>query len=262
MANNNVPRKALLPPYMGHAAWQDMADAIDEVFGPAVDNMVDALRYLRRVDIYDEREGTLPGSTPHPVVAKIQSRDLIEASLFDHVDPVTDRLRLNHLGLRVFDPTILDADSVSRLVGQVGSFWYLKGLGTFLDFIAFTLNIEITYSTLWTQDYVVFRPEGHASIGTPVWQGGAWYPTTHVRLDIPSGVSLTQLLNFKRLFYDIANYNLILESLSVSEWYYMLPASVALTTPVASNVAQASGAPAHITAVASFTERIEYIESV
>ena len=148
MNNRNIPRKALWPPYMGAAAWQELADAIDEVFGSTVDPMVEALRYLRRVDIYDERENTLAGATLHPVVQKIKSRDMIDASLYDHVDVVTDRLRLNQLGLRVMDPTILDSGSVARLVGNIGPFWYLKGLGTFLDFIAYTLNIEIQYANL------------------------------------------------------------------------------------------------------------------
>lgn len=256
-----IPRKALLPPYMGHEAWQDLGDVIDEVFGEDVDTMIEALRYLRETFIFDDRVVDNPDFTVHPVQEKILNRDMIDLALFDTYDEITERLRLNQLGLRVLDPTILDTASVNRLVQHIGAFWYIKGLETFLDFISYMLNTAVEYSNLWTQDYVNFFPEGDPAIGTKKWLGGLWYPTTHVRIDISnSNITSEELINFVRLFYDIANYNLVLEAIEQKEWNFILPASVGGAT-YPTDEENTVPVPAPITAIAHFIDRIEYIST-
>ena len=68
---------------------------------------------------------------------------------------------------------------------------------------------------LWSSDYKTFLEEGDPSIGTPIWQGGDWFPTTHVRLYFDffkfQGISATDLGNF---FYEFANYNLVLRDIA------------------------------------------------
>ena len=166
MATPTVPLKELLPPYMSHAAWQDLADAIDQVFGAQVSPLINSLAKMRYKYIFDDEVDTLT-QTPHPVQAKIKSRDMISVSLYDRYDSITERLRLNQLGLRVLDPSILDDAAVNRLVQHIGSFWYVKGLDSFLDFICYMLNTTVSFANLWTKDYVSFFPEGDPSIGTP-----------------------------------------------------------------------------------------------
>jgi hypothetical protein len=57
-------------------------------------------------------------------------------------------------------------------------------------------------------------PEGDPLIGTPIWQGGNWFPTTHVRVTFDgtkfSNVSDSDIVAF---FYSFAPYNLVLESI-------------------------------------------------
>lgn len=256
-----VPRKALLPPYMGHEAWQDLGDVIDEVFGADVDTMIEALRYLRETFIFDDRVVDSPNFVVHPVQEKILNRDMIDLALFDTYDSVTERLRLNQLGLRLLDPTILDNAAVNRLVQHIGAFWYIKGLESFLDFISYMMNTEVDFHNLWTRDYVNFFVEGDPAIGTPKWLGGDWYPTTHIRLDISNSfITSNDLINFLRLFYDIANYNLVIEAIEQNEWNFILPASIAGTT-YPTDEENTIPVPAPITALAQFVQRVEYIST-
>lgn len=260
MSTPLVPRKTLLPPYMSAEAWQDLADVIDEVFGEQVDPFIDALKYLRETFIYDDRVIDSPDFTPHPVQASILNRDLIDASLFDTYDTITERLRLNQLGLRVLDPTVLDLPAVNRLVQNIGAFWYIKGTEQFLDFISFILNTDVKYYMLWTRDYVHFLKENNPAIGTPVWAGGQWYPTTHIRLDISeSNLAPGVLVNFVRLFYDISNYNLVLESIEQTEWNFILPVSMNGTYPTDGYATVPIEAP--IVGCAYVVDRIEYLSS-
>ena len=176
-------------------------------------------------------------------------------------DSVTQRLRLNQLGLRLMDPTLVDDASINRLIQNIGLFWYSKGLASFLDFISFCLNTAAEYVNLWTQDYISFVPEGDPGIGSPVWNGGTWYPTTHIRVLIidPGLVNGTTLRNFVRLFYDIANYNLVLEGISYAEYHYVLPASDADDLDKQPGTPPYVCPPAHITAAAYMCGRVETI---
>jgi hypothetical protein len=82
-----------------------------------------------------------------------------------------------------------------------------------MEFINFCLATDFQITVLWTKDYVHFFPEGSSAIGTPIWKGGNWYPTTHVMIIAKGGlegVDFTTLVNF---FYEIANYNLVLWSI-------------------------------------------------
>lgn len=256
-----VPRRSLLPPYMNHEAWLDLADVIDEVFGEMVDNNIEALRYLRELFIYDERENEREDFVIHPVQEKINARAMVGPVSLDVYDTITDRIRLNQLGLRILDPTVMDNAALHRIVRHIGSFWYIKGVETFLDFISYMLNTTVEYFNLWTKDYVNFFKEGDPSIGTPKWNGGVWYPTTHIRIDISnSNLNQNQLVNFVRLYYDIANYNLVLESIETVQWNFILPDSVGHDTyPTDGDNTVPVEAP--IVALAQVHVRVDYISS-
>lgn len=216
--------KVLLPPYLYADAWNDLCEVMDEVLGEKVHFQLDAMRYLRDLFVADF------GNPDTVVGAKVADREFLDPEDFDVFDGSTERLRLSHVGLKIKDPTILNLPSgtqatllnsaTHRLVQNIGMFWMDKGRGTFMDFIAYCLNTQVKMVSLWTKDYVNFLPADSPSIGSPVWNGGPWYPTTHVRLDVSqAGISNTQLRALVKLFYDIANYNLVLEG--VSESFFM-----------------------------------------
>ena len=254
-----VPRKLLWPPYMNADAWQDLADAVDVVFGNDVDSVQDALKYMRETYIADTTYNPATGAANSSAAVAIQERNMMDASFFDNFDDTTERLRVNQLGLRVMDPSALDSGALQRLVRTIGAFWYAKGEHSFIDFISYILNTEVQMVNLWTHDYVTFYPQGDSHIGTPKWNGGTWYPTTHVKLNTLSLLDETDLRNLTLLFYDIANYNLILYAIEYSFYAYIVPASLGAgdydSTPI---VPEASP----IVAMAKFEERIDYVYSL
>jgi len=78
--------------------------------------------------------------------------------------------------------------------------------------------------------YGILREEGDPLIGTPVWAGGNWFPTSHVNLRynlLKYGGSLDS--NEIRKFFDyVANLNLVLDSVILSESGSIAPANVGL----------------------------------
>jgi hypothetical protein len=76
---------------------------------------------------------------------------------------------------------------------------------------------------MWTTDYITFYPEGDPFIGTPIWEGGSWYPTTHVSINWDSGKFNVPLNNVVSLFNDVSNYNLVLNDISTSIYMWMAP---------------------------------------
>lgn len=48
--------------------------------------------------------------------------------------------------------------------------------------------------------------------GLPIWDGGNWFPTTHVEIIANGGLSTISIETLSEFFYEIANYNLVLNS--------------------------------------------------
>lgn len=211
----------LLPAYMSHQAWLDYADSLEALFKSEVEPTQAALKYLRTTYLGEttpllgnQTEGTLT-----TLASKVDLREMVDDADYDTFDNVTQMKRLNLLGLPITDPTLVDSSSLSRLVQNIGNFWFRKGLGDVMDFIAYCLNAEIGIVPLWTQDYITFYEETSVAIGTPVWEGGTWYPTTHVRLifDASRYPSVT-IAALTSLFYDLANYVLILDNVTTESY--------------------------------------------
>lgn len=62
-----------------------------------------------------------------------------------------------------------------------------KGQVQWTDFLAFCIGSPFTVQNTWTRDYITFYPEGDPAIGTPVYEGGQWYPTTHIIVNLKLG---------------------------------------------------------------------------
>jgi hypothetical protein len=101
--------------------------------------------------------------------------------------------------------------TVSRFIGQ---YWFEKGRGSMIDFLNFCTDTQFGITSLWTQDYVYFLDEGDPGIGTTIFDGGTWYPTTHVRLKVIGALAQTDLQSIGAFFYEVANYNLVLDAIS------------------------------------------------
>lgn len=221
----------LFPDYMRQTdVWTDLADSVDKVLQTYVHDYVDMEKYLRSVFIteYDADSGVEVVNAA--VATKVANREFLLPTDYDVFDSGIERLRLSHLGLQIDDPTIIDPslDGITptllnsplhRLTQTIGSYWYHKGLGDVIDYINYVLNTDVVMYQLWTTDYKTFYVSDDPLVGTPVWKGGTWYPTTHVRIDISaSSISVSQVGDLVKLFYAVANYNLILESIAITEY--------------------------------------------
>lgn len=264
----------LWPVYMNAQAWQDLSAVLDEVFGTEVHAFANALFYLRSSFLVDYEDGS---STLSPdVAAKVQNRELISAQVFTVYDETTERLRLNQLGLPLMNPSVVEIpvgttptlinSPVHRLTQNIGAFWYSKGKASFIDFIAYCMNYQATMNNLWSQDYETFYQESELPTDyVPIWNGGPWFPTTHVRISLGSNIfNSSQLRSLQALFYDIANYNLVLESITQEFWTsvvdsvtYSQVASGAITDTAESGTIL----PAKVTGFGFHVSRIEVMET-
>lgn len=202
-----TPRSILLPPYMAtNPLFVDFMDAIDEVFEPLVDQKTEILGDLRNMWVtnVDLENNQIAESQLIPFEAWSQpERDLLVK-------------QVNALGLKLQNAGIISNDSYQVISRWAGMYWFGKGTHAFIDFINYCLSSSLSVTKLWTQDYVTFVPEGDPSIGTPIWEGGPWYPTTHVSIVASGGLQQLDIKTLVSFFYEIANYNLVLYSVQLS----------------------------------------------
>lgn len=210
MADTKIIRSALLPPYMHDTStWGDLTDAIDAVFGSAIDDPTSWLAQLRDTWIKTQAtDATLLGSS-----------QLIASTGFETIEPNILIRQANMLGFDFVESSILSNDDYHRIVRNLSKYWYSKGTPQLANFFGFVLDSVITLTNLWSSagvtpdTYGPFVAEADVVAGTEIWHGGAYFPTTHVDATIDpfkfTGVSLSKIV---ALFYSIANYNLVLRS--------------------------------------------------
>lgn len=200
-----LPRSILLPPYLEiNDFFIDLADSIDSVFSEAVDTKTDILRDMRNMWVSNpdlERKIMDQESTINKTDWSIPEQNIVLK-------------QLNMLGLQLGVPTVMFNEvSFMNLCRYIGMFWFEKGRENFIDFINFCCETKFVIKNLWTENYVDFYPEGDENIGTPIWKGGTWYPTTHVQFQTINP-TFTDINIIAQLFYEISNYNLVLESIN------------------------------------------------
>lgn len=203
-----IPREILLPPYLySNEYFRDFMDAIDEVFEEMVDTKIEILGGLRNMwvtnpalesSLYDNPEQLIPFSSwSQP------ERDLLVK-------------QVNMLGMKLRSAGVISNDGYQAIARWVGMYWFGKGTQAFIDFINYSLSSSLKVAKLWTQDYKVFLPDGDPGIGTPIWEGGTWYPTTTVDIISSGGLTNIDIPTLVNFFYEIANYNLVLQSITIS----------------------------------------------
>lgn len=203
-----IPREILLPPYLFvNEYFTDFMNAVDEVFETMVDIPTEVLGDLRNMwvtnpaleqSLYDNPNQLIPFSSwSQP------ERDILVK-------------QVNMLGMKLRSAGIISDDGYQAIARWVGMYWFGKGTQSFINFINYSLSSSLRVVKLWTQDYKNFLPDGDPGIGTPIWAGGTWYPTTTVSIIAAGGLTNIDIPTLVNFFYEIANYNLVLQSVNIS----------------------------------------------
>lgn len=128
--------------------------------------------------------------------------------------------KLNQLGFVYNDidflslPTEYDnSDAIQILSDTLGAYYiHTKGTKNFADFFSYCFKAIFRVEQLWSyengnDEYPVMLPASSTGIGTPVWNGGTWYPTSHVNL-----------------YYDLAKFGNSLNEQAVKDFFvYISP---------------------------------------
>ncbi len=203
-----TPRSILLPPYLtiNNQYFTAFTDSIDNVFDSMVDVPTEILGNLRNMWVTNP---TLENN-------QIAESQLIPFEAWSQPEREILVKQVNFLGMKLQNAGVVSNDAYQTISRWVGQYWFGKGTQSFIDFINYCLSSSLTVTKLWTQDYEIFVPEGDPSIGIPIWEGGTWYPTTHVAIIASGGLQSLDIQTLVNFFYEIANYNLVLDSVDLS----------------------------------------------
>lgn len=207
-----LPRSILLPNYMSaNPYFVDYCDAMDSVFG-SLDSQIRTLKNIRNMwvqnpetETYVDVQLLVPNSawsTPN--------RDLIVK-------------QVNMLGMKLQTAGIVSDDAFQTISRFVGMYWFGKGTEAFMEFINYCLSSDFQVFNMWTENYEDFFNEGDPDIGTPIWEGGTWYPTTHVTIVANGGFQGIDIRTLQQFFYEVANYNLVLKAIDASFDMWIVP---------------------------------------
>lgn len=201
-----VPRSILLPPYLAlNDYYVDFTNAIDSVFGTMVDAKINVLANIRNMWVQNPT-----------TEAAVQAGKLIDSSSWSSFEREIVVKQVNMLGMKLQNAGVVTDAAYQQISRFVGQYWFGKGTQTFIEFINYCLGSNLVIVNQWTQNYVNFYPEGDPTIGTPIWEGGTWYPTTNVVIEAAGGLQGQDINTIAAFFYEIANYNLVLQSIDQS----------------------------------------------
>lgn len=202
-----APREILLPPYIFQDYFRDFMDSVDEVFETMVDTKTEILGDLRNMWVTNPALENSLYDNPAQLIP-FESWSQPERALLVK--------QVNMLGMKLRSAGIISDDGYQAIARWVGMYWFGKGTQAFIDFINYSLSSSLTVVKLWTQDYKIFLPDGDAGIGTPIWEGGTWYPTTTVDIVAAGGLTNIDIPTLVNFFYEIANYNLVLQAITIT----------------------------------------------
>jgi hypothetical protein len=201
---NTLSRQILLPEFLkDYPHWNDFAYAIDEVFENTVDepsNMLSRVREVLHLGLAAQ--------------LKILNERVLHEEDFERFEREILIKCLTFVGCPIQNYTIFSDAQLFRMLQHMPTYWYSKGGVNVGEFVSFVLGVDVDITNLWTQDYLNFYPEGSTAIGLPVYDGGEWYPTSHVRLGYdPFQLTDLTIPNLRKFLDDMLNYNLVLHSI-------------------------------------------------
>lgn len=203
-------RGILVPPVLNeNPLFTDLADAVDEVFYESgIDPAVQELLTIRQ-------PSTIADSV---LLAAQESGSLIKESDVTKQELETLILQANMLGFRFPQSDLFQLEDFKRICESVGQYYFeSEGLESWQDFLGYAFNAEFKVIPTWTENYVDFYEEGDAAIGTPIYEGGTWYPTTHVFLQYDISKFPFSSSVVAQFFYTFANISLVLQRVQITQ---------------------------------------------
>ncbi len=208
-----VPRSTLLPPYLSlNPYFVEYTDAIDAVFGPNVDDKLNVMQNIRNMWVQN--------STTEFYV---ETQEIVPKDAWSFPDRDLIVKQVNMLGMKLQNAGVVSDDAYQTIARFVGMYWFGKGTYSFIDFINYCLSSDLRVYNMWTRNYKDFYKEGDSHIGVPIWDGGPWYPTTHVTIVAKGGLQGLDIRTLQSFFYEIANYNLVLLAIDSNFDMYIVP---------------------------------------
>ncbi len=214
-----------LPSYLADVpAWVQFAEAMDTVLGETVHQPAQKLANLRDVNNF------------HPDALAIKQGisilDGTDAS-YGGVQWNATRWRVQEammLGFNFYNIYQLDPTAFDAFIKMAVQFYPEQGTDSWIDFLGFATGAILEVRPLWTNDgYTTMLPEGDPGIGTPVWEGGLWYPTSHVDVNINMVLSQQlRLYNFLDLLNFAAPINLVIRNITVQFAQIQLQAYISM----------------------------------
>lgn len=200
-----LPKSILLAPYLAiNPYFVDYAGSIDRVFDYQIEAKIDALNNLRNMWV-----------STRTMEQKVQSGQMIDFLDWGGPERAVVVSQVNLLGLKLANAGVISESGYRAIAKFLGSYWFGKGKMAAVDFMNFCLGSGLTITPLVTQDYVNFFPPTSTFVGRYIYDNppGPWFPTTHVQIGMPSDYRVDPI-TLGSFFYEICNYNLVLESIS------------------------------------------------
>ncbi len=218
-----MSRSNLLSPALRDLdTWEVLAREVDTQLNTVTDLPVQQILWLREPYPYivNDRTSVADTAITDFAIADTENNDTTkfpytDIDILDYERAIliyTNRM----LGFSHHNSGLFTVEDLRRLHYHIGKYWTEKGTTNFLDFYGMALNSVLKVSQLWTNNYSTFLPEGDSGIGTPIYTGGTWYPTSHVDIhyDLEKYGSLP-VRQLADLFYYVAPINLVLRAITL-----------------------------------------------
>ena len=194
-------RSLLLPEGMSTEHWINLMDAIDSVWATRIDSKINSIRKLR-----------------HSLVpTSILGTDLQEFGTLDALDKETLVKKARQVGLTLTEADDIGIPALQRLVATIPRYWYSKGTVRLDNYLNYALNTTCVLRPLWTENYIDFYEKDSPFMGVSILEGGTWYPTSHLDLDIVSA-SLIDISKegFLKVLYQLLPATAVLRRISLT----------------------------------------------
>lgn len=196
-------RENLLVNYLAdNPVWRELIQIFEEAWGDQADDLTQQLSEIR--DLHRlEADGKAK-------VAAGQMLDMGDLSLFDRQTMVRICTMLG-FGYPNLNDRLFNTEDYLRIAQNIADYYKEQGTDAFIRFFGYCLASRFELKPTWTEDYLEFYPEGDPNIGTPIWEGGTWYPTSHVQFFVElEQANRVNPDDFRDFFYYIAPINLVL----------------------------------------------------
>ncbi len=226
-----------LPSYLHeNPIWVALADALGNVFQQYLSTPTQQLMSVRDVNNFhpaavaeatgtrmlDSTDATYQGQTWNSKAVRISLATMVGMNFFN-LSTITDE-------------TVYD-----NFVKYAVQFFPEQGTPSWPSFLGFATDTLISISQLWAQtdstgtQYINMTPAGSSAIGTPIWKGGTWFPTSHYDVTVLSNFGTTNLQQLTELLQFVAPINICFRNIgsqyssNVTDLYYSMSAAVYVT---------------------------------